>query len=256
MLRMGWASDDLGLTAPTTAPTFGKGMRAGQLAPRRRSRRLLVLPANAPAGRERTHDGRRRRMHASLFAALACICLLGPAGVARAVEAPTPDPAPTGGTSPDPAPTGGAAAPVPVKHVAPSREPVTRPVTAVVVPSATNSSPVTTVQRTVTPAPTSVAPSTHPRRRAERRGSRRTDRRARSRHKAAASPGHSRVVDPPRPEAAVRFLGHLPTTQLVGGPSDPAHSSVPLLPAAIALFLIVLAEGPLLRLTAQLPRRP
>src|SRR5436190_13652870 len=108
---------------PSSAPTFGKkGMRPGPgRGPRkRRSGKLLVSQASAPARCEWTHNGGPRVTYGSFLAVALCVCLLAPAGAARAGSAPTPDAAPTGGTSPDPAPTGGAPAPVPVKRVAPT----------------------------------------------------------------------------------------------------------------------------------------
>jgi hypothetical protein len=54
----------------------------------------------------------------------------------------------------------------------------------------------------------------------------------------------------------VRFLGHLSTPRLVADRPARTISDEPLVPVAIALFLLALAEGLLIRLAAQLPGGP
>jgi hypothetical protein len=62
----------------------------------------------------------------------------------------------------------------------------------------------------------------------------------------------------PRPETAVLLLGgKLGAAGLAAQRKDASSSSdEPLLPAAIALFLVVVAGASLLRLSGQWPRRP
>ncbi|HEX4719040.1 MAG TPA: hypothetical protein VH300_10955 [Thermoleophilaceae bacterium] len=176
---------------------------------------------------------------APLLTVLACLCLGATAGAAAAGSDPTPDPAPTGGTSPDPAPNGGATAPV-VKRVAATPRVAPRHVTTVVAAVTMHATPVPIARPTAAAAaPPSVG-----------------HRRARRRHVHRAHPDRPRTVDLPRPETAVRFLGDLPRVYLRAGRSAHAGSSDPLLPVAVALFLVVVGEGSLLRITARLPGRP
>ena len=236
-----------------------KGMRPGPgRGPAKEEWELLVSPSNPPARSERTHNGPPRASYSSFLAVLACLCLVAPAGAAQAGGSrPTPDPAPTGGISADPAPTGGAAAPVPVKRVVPRRQVAPQPIAPVAAPAAPPSpTPTPAVHATRAPAPQPVAASAHASRKAGRSGHRRAHRRARTRHIAAPRPDRAPVVELPRPEAAVRFLGVLPVAHLVADTSARGASNGPLVLAAIALLLVVAAEGAMLRLSGHSPRRP
>ena len=214
-------------------------------------RPLATPPANSPARFTRDASYPRRRPRAAIAAILALVCLMAGAGVARGETTPAPDPAPSGGAAP---PSSGGTAPDPAPVKRPATTAPSTPQRTVQAPASTYHAPITSAAQTTsaTTGTRAAAPAGSQPRRTPR-----TRHRARShaQHSAKPRPEHPLVSTPVRPEAAVSLLGPLPDAALAVRSAAPRNSSDGLVPAAIALLLVVLAGGSLVRLGAQLPRR-
>jgi hypothetical protein len=186
----------------------------------------------------------------ALVCALACF--LAVPSLAQAGTSPLPDPAPTGGTSPDPAPSGGASAPV-VKRPAPVRIAPAHTTTPVVAqPKRPRAVARSLATQPISSTGAGRAQSSPHRRRAQASPHRRRAPRGAHRRGAAGSARAHRNSGAARIVAAVRFADYLHIPRLVAQPALRPGSDALLIPAAIALFLVVVAGASVVRLAVRL----
>lgn len=222
----------------------------------------LPSPATTPARCERPHYAALLSVGGVLLAWFALA--VAPAAAASGsggAGTPAPDPAPTGGTSPDPAPVHNGAptytAPAVTPHYTPS--PV-RTAPAPVPAQISRPAPTVAAQPAATARP-AVARHHHLRHHKPKHASPARHRHAAARphqaHGAAATAG---TIALPTPEVASYWPAEteriLHAAVLEAHRQSDSSPSQPLLPAAIALFLVALAGASLVRLTAQPHGRP
>jgi hypothetical protein len=173
----------------------------------------------------------------AILALLACVATAAPdvarGSITGGTKAPGPDVAPGGVVAPDPAPVKSSA----TRHRTGTRAP---PSATTPAPSAPTPSPMRTAVATTAVATRSAA---------VKRSSRRRGKRSRRHH--SDHPPEARAT---RAGPIARIVS-IPAQRLVTGATDSHGSDGRLLRAAIALFLVALAEcSLLLRLAAQFPR--
>ena len=251
-----------GLTKASDGATLGEDPIWWDGIPRPKEREgTAVVAANAPARCQRARPNAPRRGRAAAVVAIACALLWVTPAVA-ASEQPVPDPAPGTTPSPDPAPGAPshkqAAPPAPTTpkqtqtHTAPTQTTPTQTMPTQTTPAPTVTSPY--VQTTPVTAGASAAAAARPQARQPRTTARSPSAGAANRDASAAKPisRRSQVAVPPRPDAAT-MRSALPVRDT--GARGGGRPERVLLPAALSLWLVLLAGGSLLWRTAHVQRR-
>jgi hypothetical protein len=207
----------------------------------------LVTPVATSVYRRAPTLGRggHRGAATGLVLLLAATMLLA-LGDAAGAQAPAPDPAPDSGIAPDPAPGSSAPRSTPKRDTSTSPAPVRRAPTYT--PPAVHPAPSSSRS-----APASRGDERPAAKRASSKSARRSSRRRGDSRDAQPSP------QPPAGGLRVRRISSAlsaPAKPLVGARGGDSGGDGALVPAALALILLVVASGSLLRLSAPLLRGP